>query len=709
MPPQLLHHGSAPAKLLQRWAPLSWMATIRARLYMAFGFAAAMTVISSLIALYAFTNIGGTTTDIVSRSMPATVESLRLAEETSSLVASAPQLMTAQDERRRAMVAADISDQARNLVRRIDRLRALDDAGNEEIRTAQAALVARLGELNRMVSERIAISAQRTALALSIRKAHEEFLETITPAIDDANFEVMTSKSPPHELVESLRRLLEIQAETNLLAGLLTEASMVNDGARLQPLRELLDAARRKIEANLKELASLERHGKLTRLYGNFAGMAAQGGIVTLRAQELQSQTDAQLAFTATQSEAVKLRQAVDRVAERQSEGAQAVSARAAAEIRSGQILLIAISITALVAAGMIAWLYVGRNIARRLGFLSAAMRRIATGDLSVSIPEGGRDEIAEMARTLLVFRQATADVAMARRSEAERAQTSESRRQQIEAATQCFERAVFDIVGALDNASKAMDTSARTMAESASRNQSQAVTTATASEEATSNVQNVAMAAEELAQSIEHIAAQVRGSAATARQAAGETQEITSAVEGLATSVAQISDVSNLIRTIAAQTNLLALNATIEAARAGDAGRGFAVVAQEVKSLAAQTGRATEDITQQILSIEQTTARAVAAMKTISSTIGRLDNIANDVAGAVEQQGMVTQNIAYSAGAAAQGTQGVAANIMQVSQVANETDQVANTVLRAASELSARSGSLRGEVERFLAQVRAA
>ncbi len=709
MPPQLPPQNPAPAKPAPRRASLSWMTTIRARLYTAFGFAAAMTVISSLIALYAFTNIGGTTADIVSHRLPATVESLRLADETSSLVASAPRLMTAEDERRRALVATEISDQAHNLVSRIDRLRVLDDAGNAEIRTAQAALVARLDDLNRTVSERLAISGQRNVLALSIRKVHEQFLETITPAIDDANFEVMTSKAAPRELIESLRRLLEIQAETNLLAGLLTEASMVNDGARLQPLRELIDSARRKIEVNLKELAAPEQRDKLTQLYGNLAGMAAQGGIVTLRALELQSQNDAQLAFAATQSEAVKLRQAVDRVAERQSVGAQAVSARAAAEIHSGQILLIALSITALVAAGLIAWLYVGRNIARRLGFLSAAMRRIANGDLNVSIPEGGRDEIAEMARTLLVFRQATADVITARRSEAQRTQTAEERRQQIEAATQSFERAVFDIVGALDHASKAMDTSARTMAEIASRNQSQALTTATASEEATSNVQNVAMAAEELAQSIEHIAAQVRGSAEAARQAADETQGITNAVEGLVASVAQISDVSNLIRTIAAQTNLLALNATIEAARAGDAGRGFAVVAQEVKSLAAQTGRATEDITQQILTIEQTASRAVAAMKTISGTIGRLDNIANDVAAAVEQQGEVTQNIAYSAGAAAQGTQHVASNITQVSQVANETDQVANTVLHAASELSARSGSLRGEVERFLAQVRAA
>jgi methyl-accepting chemotaxis protein len=179
--------------------------------------------------------------------------------------------------------------------------------------------------------------------------------------------------------------------------------------------------------------------------------------------------------------------------------------------------------------------------------------------------------------------------------------------------------------------------------------------------------------------------------------------------VEGLAISVDQINDVSNLIRRIAGQTNLLALNATIEAARAGEAGRGFAIVAQEVKNLAAQTEQATAAITQQISSIEDTTSRAVHTMKTITGTISRLDDIANEVASAVEQQGTVTQEIARSAVAAAQGTGDVSASTTHVSDGAAETEQAANTVLGAANDLAARSSSLKSEVERFLAQVHAA
>ena len=223
-------------------------------------------------------------------------------------------------------------------------------------------------------------------MAASIRKAHEELLEGITPAVDDANFELMTksqgaeNKAAANEAIESLRRLLEVQAEANLLAGLLIESSMVTEIVRLQPLREVIDAARGKIESNLKALADPEQRKNLLGLYDRLAAMAGQDGIIAVRARELQRQREAQLAFAATQTEAVKLKRAVDSLVEQQGKDAEVVSARAAEQIRSGRILLIALSITALVAAGLIAWLYVGRNIVSRLARLSGAMLAIAAG-----------------------------------------------------------------------------------------------------------------------------------------------------------------------------------------------------------------------------------------------------------------------------------------------------------------------------------------
>jgi signal transduction histidine kinase/DNA-binding response OmpR family regulator len=395
-----------------RAATLSWMSTIRARLYVALGFMAGITVVCSLIALYAFTNIGGTTTKIVSQSMPETVHSIRLAEGTSGLVASAPRLMTAEDESQRSEIAEQIARQTRDFLARIDQLRVLDAKVGREIHAAQIAMIDRISALNQAVTERITTSGQRQAMAASIRKAHEELLIGLTPAIDDANFELMTksqgaeNKAASNQAIESLRHLLEVQAEANLLAGLLIESSMVTESVRLQPLRENIEAARRRIETSLNALADPEQRKRLIGLHERLAAMAGQDGIVDVRARELLRQQEAQLAFAATQTEAVKLKQAVDRLVEQQGKDAAAVSARAAEQIRSGRILLIALSIVALVAAALIAWLYVGRNIVSRLARLSSAMLAIAAGRRESAVPVTGADEIGAMGRAVEVFRR---------------------------------------------------------------------------------------------------------------------------------------------------------------------------------------------------------------------------------------------------------------------------------------------------------------
>ena len=344
-----------------------------------------------------------------------------------------------------------------------------------------------------------------------------------------------------------------------------------------------------------------------------------------------------------------------------------------------------------------------------RLGLLGDAMRRIADGELDVQIKDNRNDEIANMNRTLLFFRQATADATAARQKEIQEAKELEARRQLVDAATQNFEHAITHVTQTLDRAAKELDASANAMASSANQNQEQAISTAAASEEATSNVENVAAGAEEIARSIKHITQRVANSATVTNQAAEEARAITGAVESLSASVAEIGSFSKFIRDIAEQTNLLALNAAIEAARAGQAGRGFAVVAQEVKDLAAQAGNATGEITRQILSIEETTARCTNTMERIAATILQLNGIANEVACAMHQQDTVTREIAESSAAAAQGTREVSLHINEVSTTASKTGEVANTVLTAAVQLSEQSQLLRHEVEHYLSQIRAA
>ena len=707
------------AILRGRPGSFAFMRTIRARLYLAFGLAAGMTVTGSLFALFAFATIGATFSAIVFRSMPATVESIRLSQDTSDLVAFAPRLMAAADESHRAEIAGEIGAQSRNLKVRIEHLRALNASQSAEIADTldrsmvRAAMDERLAALSRAVADRIQISAQRRALALAVRKSHENLLKAITPAIDDANFDLMTKsqddRTTLNQSIDSLRRLLEVQADANLLAGLLIEASRATDIANLPPLRDSIAATERHVDDNLRALPKSDERDKIGALYGKLASLSGDNGIVVERIDELKGEQDAQRVYAAALAQAASLRTAVEKLIQQQGTIAEALSARAISQIKLGRIILILLSIVALTSAGLIAWFYVGRSIVGRLTLLSGAMRRIAAGEPNVAVPVGGHDEIGGMAEALLVFRRAIEDLTAARQSENDRARQAETRRQQIEAATRNFEHAVNDIVGALDGASKTMDNYAQIMAEAADHNQMQADTTAIASEQATKNVNSVATASEEIAQSVEQISHQARNSAAIARRASTEAKSIIATVERLSTTVGQINSVSNLIRDVAAQTNLLALNATIEAARAGPAGRGFAVVAQEVKTLASQTEKATGDITQQISSIEGTTTSVVQAMQAITGTIGQLDENATDISMAVQQQDAASKEIARSASAAAERTREVSASVVQVSDAASRTGEVANAMLNAGSELAIKSGRLRAEVERFLAQVRVA
>src|ERR1700683_5564600 len=263
-------------------------------------------------------------------------------------------------------------------------------------------------------------------------------------------------------------------------------------------------------------------------------------------------------------------------------------------------------------------------------------------------------NEIAEMARALLVFREAMEEASTARQRDTRRAEESEQRSQKLETATEQFKSAVDEIIQALDDAARSMDECANTMAATSGSNQELAIAAASASKDATANVENVAVATEEMAQSVAEISLQAHSSADIAQPASDEATGIIGAVAQLTASVDQIKSMSTLIGNIAAQTNLLALNATIEAARAGDAGRGFAVVAHEVKELAAQTGKATDHISQQTAAIEKTTSRAVEAMKAVADTILRLNENALGISAAVQQQDVVTREIAQTANTAA-------------------------------------------------------
>ena len=271
------------------------------------------------------------------------------------------------------------------------------------------------------------------------------------------------------------------------------------------------------------------------------------------------------------------------------------------------------------------------------------------------------------------------------------------------------FERSVGAIAETVGDSAGGMREAALAMTESAETVGQRTSSVANASEEASGHVAAVAAGAEELAMSVAEIGRQVAESARIAGQAVTEAQATDQCVGGLSEAAERIGNVVRLIGDIAARTNLLALNATIEAARAGEAGKGFAVVAGEVKTLATQTARATEEISTQIASMQQATGQAVGALRSIGATIERMNEIATTIASAVEEQSAATQEIARAVQQAAAGTSEVNGNMAAVSRAVEESGVQAGSVLEAATKLTEQSGALKEEVRGFLTAIQEA
>jgi len=351
------------------------------------------------------------------------------------------------------------------------------------------------------------------------------------------------------------------------------------------------------------------------------------------------------------------------------------------------------------------------RMITRPLGSITTVMRTLAEGSLDISVPFlQRRDEIGEMAGAVQVFKDnAVRTKALEAEQVEQKRRAEEERRAAMLQLAKQFEESIGGVIQTMTGAVSDLQESSEEMASTANETSAQATTVATAAEQASTNVQTVASAAEELSGSIGEISRQVAQASEIASAAVNEAERTNVKVQGLARAAEKIGEVVALITDIAEQTNLLALNATIEAARAGDAGKGFAVVASEVKNLANQTAKATDEIGAQITGIQTATQEAVSAIESITKTISKINEVNAGVASAVEEQGAATQEIARNVEQAAAGTQEVSANIGGVSQAANETGTAAEQINRAAGELSQQSEKLRAEVDKFLASVRTA
>ncbi len=373
-----------------------------------------------------------------------------------------------------------------------------------------------------------------------------------------------------------------------------------------------------------------------------------------------------------------------------------------------------------------------GRVITRPMAAMTTAMGKLADGDFDVVLPGLKRkDEVGAMARSVEGFKVKAAEkayleaeerhareraaaaekTAAAQRGAMERQAAAEreeaARKDAIHKLANAFETAVGSIVDSVSSASTELEAAADNLTGTADTTRQLSTAVASASHQASANVQSVASATEQMAASIDEINRHVHESSTIAQQAVKQAERTDRRINELSNAASRIGDIVKLITSVADQTNLLALNATIEAARAGETGKGFAVVAQEVKTLAAQTAKATKEISAQVAGMQAATQESVLSIKEIAETIGTISEIASTIAAAVEEQGAATREISRNVSEAAKGTVQVATNITDVDRGAGETGAASAQVLASAQSLSDESARLKVEVDIFLASVR--
>ncbi len=550
-------------------------------------------------------------------------------------------------------------------------------------------------------------------------RAHEQLTNLLIGLIDDLNFDVVMQseeavkrssklvKDLVANQIAGLRNALEIAAQSHLLTSLISEAAIAKNTASLVPLQDRFKAA-----SDLLIKASAKMPDK--ELKQTIADMLAFGqngeSMFALRAAEIEAAARADK----TIDENVTIQRSLDRAVAvlvgEAEKSMQSGSAKLVEDLGRNRMLLMIVAAASLLVAGGIGVFYVQRRLVRRLTSIGDAMRRLSSGETDLTVPAAAdNDEIGEMARSLEVFRSGEIDRrTMAARQESEQA-AQRARGAAIERMIGEFRATVTSVITAVSDNVGRMETTARTLSSIAAEADNQARAASSSSEQTSSNVRSVAGATEELGASILEISDQAAQANSVVERATVIAQSADQLVGQLSSGASRIGDVIKLIRAIAEQTNLLALNATIEAARAGEAGRGFAVVASEVKTLASQTAKATEEISGQIGAIQGSTAQAVEAIRQITSVMGDISRFTSTIAASVEEQSASTQEIGRNVHEAATGARELAGNMATVTEAIEETNRSATHVLDASSALTAQAGTLQQAVDDFLDRVAAA
>ncbi|BAM86799.1 methyl-accepting chemotaxis receptor/sensory transducer [Bradyrhizobium oligotrophicum S58] len=693
---------------------------VRGSLFAAFAVIACMAIAISVAAGLMLRHIGGTMVELSGRDIPRLTSSLQLLAQSSSLASLGPALLGSQSE-------DGLNDRLKKMqeIQKVtqQRLAEISALGAEKSVVAPLAeTIKNINEANQsLVSaarERLTVAATHNQQYDALRKAQAEFTTAANEPMLDAQTQLNAvlgaaevSADDATAAARFVEQLGNVIASGNLLVAQMAAALSANDSDTLDTIERQFKDALAQLKSNLELLPS----GRSTKgIHDAALKLAALGEgkarVFKTREKELDANDYGQTVLEETRKLNVGLDISVQQLVEGVRKSTEGATSTAGRDIELATLGMIGAGAATLLGSVLFVWLYVGGNILRRIKRLQQAMQTLSSGDLDTEIAASKqRDEIGAMVDTLQVFRDNMVHArTLAAEQDRENAAKAE-RASRMEARIAEFEATVGSALATLQSSATAMQTTAQSMSQTADQSNSLVNAVAAAAEETSVNVQTVSAGTEQLSSSIAEIGRQVVTSAQIAKKAVEEAGATDATMQGLADNASRVSVVVDLIQAIASQTNLLALNATIEAARAGEAGRGFAVVAQEVKSLASQTAKATDEIRTQIAGMQQVASTAVSAIRNIGGTIAEIDNVTTAIAAAVEQQGTATHEIARNIQQAASGTTEVSNNITGVSSASAQAGTSANEVLSASEALRREAETLRAEVDAFLTNIRAA
>ncbi|MFY8105516.1 MAG: methyl-accepting chemotaxis protein [Elstera sp.] len=685
--------------------------SIRVKLFATLGGLSLLTLVGSGVAVTALERVGRDFTRLGATGVPALIAAGDLKAEANGIAALAPSLA-------QAGTTTELETVSRALLGRLTLLTAL-----AERQDASGALVARVNGLSEGVR---AIADQRKGFLES--QAELTFAVTGIYRIWEAlaaqeatlDGQILGRLVAPAGLSDDERtKLLAVRATLSGLADDLGKLARVlrqveaqgANPATLTPARSEIASLTAALTQRTAALAGVEGAERLAALTQRLERLvtAGRGSVFSGLDGRAKLAGGAEDRLAALQQEAIALSSGADRAAADIAAEVEQTAAQTTARIEDASATQGAGALVSLILSLAVAWLVGHRAIARRLAQLAQAMEAVRRGDLNVTIPAEGRDEIADMARALEFFRANALQMERVRTdAEETRQQAAQTRRAGLLTLADTLDEDVSAIAHKVRSTAADAYGLASGMVQTVGETATQTEAIAHASSQAMAHANSVAAAATELSASIAEISAQVGRSASATEAAVSDVKAATEQVERLNHTTARIGEIAHLIDGIARQTNLLALNATIEAARAGEVGRGFAVVAGEVKSLAAQTTRATEEIAGQLAQITTESRDMAVAIDHVDHTIARLRAIATAIAAAIEQQDAATAEIARSATLAAQSAEISRERVTAVALSVGTTGQAAETVLGAAESLADQAQGLEARVDSFLSSLRA-